>query len=55
MADVVPISVAPAPNLCHHNNVGIITNAKTSNFRVEPIRFVALYFVAMPHSMVIIT
>ncbi len=54
MADVVPIFVALAPNLCHHNNVGV-TYTRTSNFKVEPIRFVTLYFMAMPHSMVTIT
>jgi hypothetical protein len=51
MADIVPISITLAPNLFHHNNVGG-TYAKTSNFKVEPIRFVPLYYVAMLHSMV---
>jgi len=41
------------PNLLHHNNVGI-TYAKTFNFIMELIRFIPLYFVAMPHSMVIV-
>jgi hypothetical protein len=51
MVDVVPISIAPTPNLLHHNNVGI-TYAKKINFIMEPIRSIPLYFVAMPHSMV---
>jgi hypothetical protein len=46
MADIVPISIALASNMLHHNNVGII-NARTSNFRMEPIRSVPLYYVAM--------
>jgi hypothetical protein len=41
VANVVPISIASAPNLFHHNNVGV-TYAKTSNFKVEQI---LLYFV----------
>jgi len=53
MANVVPISVAPAPNLFHHNNVGV-TYVGISNFRVELVRSIPLYFVAMPHSMVIV-
>jgi len=51
VAHVIPISIAPTPNLFHHNNVGV-TYVGTCNFKVEPIRFVPLYFVAMPHSMV---
>jgi hypothetical protein len=53
MVDVVPIFVAPTPNLFHHNNVRI-TYVGTSNLKVEPIRFVPLYFVAMIYSMVIV-
>ncbi len=47
MADVVFIYVAHVPSLLHQNNIGV-TYAKTSNFRMELIRFVPLYFVAMP-------
>jgi hypothetical protein len=54
VVDVVPIFVAPAPNMFHHNNVGV-TYVVTSNFKMEPVRSIPLYFVAMPHSMVIIT
>ncbi len=35
-----------APNLFHHNNVGV-TYAGTSNFKVEPVRSIPLYFMAM--------
>ncbi len=42
MVDVVPISVAPTPSLLYHSNVGI-TYARTSNFRMEPVRLVPLY------------
>jgi hypothetical protein len=54
LVDVVPIFVALAPNLLHHNNVKV-TYAETSNFKMEPVRSAPLYFVAMPQSMVIIT
>jgi hypothetical protein len=40
--------------MLHHNSVGIIY-ARASNFKMEPIIFVPLYFVAMLESMVIIT
>jgi uncharacterized MAPEG superfamily protein len=53
VADVVPIFVALAPSLLHHNNIGV-TYAGTSNFIMEPIRFVPLYFVAMPQFMIIV-
>jgi hypothetical protein len=54
VANIIPISITPTPNLFHHNNVGG-TYARTSNFKVEPIRSIPLYYVAMFHSMVIIT
>jgi hypothetical protein len=54
MADVTLIFVTLAPNLFHHNNVGV-TYVGTSNFIMELVRFVPLYYVAMPHSMVTIT
>jgi hypothetical protein len=47
MVDVVPIYVTPIPSLLHQNNIGV-TYARTSNFQMEPIRFMPLYFVAMP-------
>jgi hypothetical protein len=54
VANIIPISITLAPNLFHHNNIGG-TCAKTSNFKVEPIRSIPLYYVAMFHSMVTIT
>ncbi len=53
MTDVIVTFVAPTPNLLHHNNVGA-TYAKTSNFKMELIRFVPLYSVAMLQSIVTI-
>jgi hypothetical protein len=53
MADIVPISVTLAPNMLYHNNVRI-TYARASNFKMELIRFVPLYFVAMLQTMVIV-
>ncbi len=53
MAYVVPIYVTPIPNLLHQNNVGI-TYLGTSNFKMEPIKSIPLYYVAMLQSMVIV-
>jgi hypothetical protein len=53
MVNVVPIYVAPTPSLLHHNNDGV-NFPRTFNFKMELIRFVPLYLVAMPQSMVII-
>jgi hypothetical protein len=47
MTDVVPIFVALIPSLLHQNNIGV-TYVRTSNFRMELIRYMPLYFVAMP-------
>jgi hypothetical protein len=54
MVDVMPNFVALVPNLLHQKNVGV-TYPRTSNFRMEPIRSIPLYFVAMLQSMVTIT
>jgi hypothetical protein len=54
MIDIVLIFVALAPNMLHHNNIGI-TCAGASNFRMEPVRSIPLYYVAMLQSMVIVT
>jgi hypothetical protein len=54
MVNVVPIIIAHAPSLLHHNNVEV-TYPGTSNLRMEPVRYVPLYFMVMPQSMVIIT
>ncbi len=53
VVDVIPIFVALAPSLLHHNNVRV-TYAWTSNFIMELVRSIPLYFVAMPQSIVII-
>jgi ABC-type phosphate/phosphonate transport system permease subunit len=47
MANVVCIFVVPIPSLLHQNNIGI-TYAWTSNFIMEVVRSMPLYFVAMP-------
>jgi hypothetical protein len=47
VVDVVPISVALVPSLLHQNHIGV-AYARTSNFKMEPLRFVPLYSVAMP-------
>ncbi len=51
MVDVISIFVILTPCLLHHNNVGV-TYARTSNFRMEPVRSIPLYFVVM-HKFVI--
>ncbi len=53
VVDIVPIFVAPIPSLLHQKNIGV-TYARTSNSKMEPIRFVPLYFVAMPRSIIIV-
>jgi len=47
MTDVVPIFVALIPSPLHQNNIGV-TYVRTSKFRMELIRYMPLYFVAMP-------
>ncbi len=47
VVDVIPIFGALAPSMLHHNNVEV-TYEGTSNFKMELIRYVPLYFVAMP-------
>jgi hypothetical protein len=54
VGDVVLVSIAHAKRLLHHNDVRV-THLAISNLRMEPIRFVPLYFVAMLQSMVIVT
>ncbi len=54
MADVVFVYVTHAPNMLHHNNVGV-TYPITSNLRMELVTSVPLYYVAMLQSMVIVT
>jgi hypothetical protein len=53
VVDVIPTYVAHVPNLLHHNNVGV-TYVGTSNFKVKLVVFKLLYYVAMPHYVVIV-
>jgi hypothetical protein len=53
MANVIPICVAFVPNFLHHNNVGVNYEG-TSNFKMELVRIIPLYFVAMLQFMVTI-
>jgi hypothetical protein len=39
--------------LLHQNNIGV-TYVKTLNFRMELVRFMPLYFMAMPRSIIIV-
>jgi hypothetical protein len=54
VANVAPIFVAIVPNLLHPNNVRV-TYAKTSNLKMELVRFVPLYSMAIFQFMVIVT
>jgi hypothetical protein len=47
VANVMNIYVTLVPSLLHQNNIRV-TYVRTSNFKMEPIRYVPLYFVAMP-------
>jgi len=47
MEDVVLVYIAPILSLLHQNHIGV-SYASTSNFRMELVRFVPLYYVAMP-------
>ncbi len=54
MVDVIPISVALTQSLLHNNNIGV-TYIGTSNFKMEPVRFVPLYSTIMLQFMVTFT
>jgi hypothetical protein len=54
MVDVGPISIVHVPSLLHQNHIGV-TYEGISNFRMEPVRSMPLYFVAMPQSIITIT
>ncbi len=54
MVDVLPIFVTPIPSMLHQNNIGV-TYAWTSNFKMEQVRSMPLYSVAMPQSIIIVT
>jgi hypothetical protein len=47
MADIIPISIAQLQSLLQQNNIGV-TYAKISIFRMELVRSMPLYFVALP-------
>jgi hypothetical protein len=51
---VVLVYIVLPPSLLHYNNVGVIYLG-TSNLRMELIRSIPLYFVAMLQSMVTVT
>jgi hypothetical protein len=51
VVDVIFIYVIPAPNQLHHNN-DKIAYAITSNFIMEPIKFVPLYYVAITQPII---
>jgi hypothetical protein len=54
MVDVVPIFVTPIQSPLLQDNIGV-TYARTSNFRMEQVTYVPLYFMAMPRSIITIT
>ncbi len=54
ITDVIPIFVAPALSMLKHNKIGV-TYAGTSNFKMQLVRSIQLYFVAMPQSIIIVT
>jgi len=47
MVDVVPIFITHVQSLLDQDNIGV-TYARTSNFRMEPVTSMPLYFIAMP-------
>ncbi len=53
VANILPIFVDLVPNLLHHNNVGV-NYVRIFNFKMELVRSIPLYFVAMPHSIIIV-
>jgi hypothetical protein len=54
VVNVVPISITLIPSMLHQNNIGI-TYVRPSNFKMELLRFVPLYYMAMPQSIIIVT
>jgi hypothetical protein len=54
VADVIRISVAPVTSLLHQNHIGI-NYVGTSNSRMEPIRSMSFFSLAMPRSIIIVT
>jgi hypothetical protein len=53
ITNVEHVSIVLTPNLLHHNNVEVIYPG-ISKLRMEPIRSVKIYFVAMPQYMAIV-
>jgi hypothetical protein len=53
VADVVPIFIAFVQSLLHQDNIGI-TYARTSNFKMELITSMPLYFEVMPQYIIIV-
>jgi len=51
--DVIPIYVALVQSLFQQKKIGV-TYAGTSNFKMELVIFVPLYYVAMPQSIIIV-
>jgi hypothetical protein len=51
--DAIFIFVIPIQSLLQQNNIGV-TYARTSIFRMEPIRYVPLYYVVMAQSIITI-
>jgi hypothetical protein len=54
VADVVPIFLALVQSLLHQDDIGV-TYAGTSNFIMELITSMPLYYVTMPQSIIIVT
>ncbi len=54
VADVIPIYIAPVPSLLHQNNIGVMY-VRTSNFKMEVVSSMPLYFVAMAESMITVS
>jgi hypothetical protein len=53
VTNVIDVSIVITPNLLHHNNVGAVYLGN-SNLRMDLVRFVPLYYMVMPQSMVIV-
>ncbi len=51
MVDVVPIFATLVASSLHQNNIGV-THVGTSNFIIELVRFMPLYCVIMPQSII---
>jgi hypothetical protein len=54
VANVIPIFVAPIPSLLHQNNIGV-TYATPLNFKMELVKSMPLYCLAMPQFVITTT